>query len=48
MELLLIVIAIVCFVIAALPIATPINWIAVGLAFFAASHVVTRLIVQVQ
>lgn len=48
MDLLVIVIAIVCFVLAALPVAPRVPWLAIGLAFFAAAHIVTRLIVEVQ
>lgn len=48
MDALLIVVALVCFVIAALNVLPPYNWLAIGLAFFAAGHIWTRLIVVVQ
>jgi len=48
MEVALIVIAIVCFVLAALALLPRFNWIAIGLAFFALAHMAERLIVAIE
>ena len=32
-------VAIVCFVIAAIPVSNPVPWVPIGLAFFALAHV---------
>lgn len=46
MDALLLVIALVCFIIAALKVIPVIDWIAVGLAFFVAGHIWTHLTIR--
>lgn len=40
------VVALICFIIAALKVAPVIDWIAVGLAFMAAGHIWTHIVIH--
>ncbi len=46
MDALLMIIALVCFVIAALKVAPVVDWLAIGLAFMAAGHIWTHVFVR--
>ena len=48
MEALLIVIAIVCFVLAAVPVLPRVPWLPVGLAFLSAGHIWSHLLIALR